>query len=348
MTKQEKDITGRAAPTGARIRLADAVPLQAPLIVQIFNIYVCNLSCWFCHFGLPREKRPKLTTKAVMALGLYKKIIDDMKVFPTRLKLLRFCGAGESLLDRNIVEMVRYAVDSGVAERVELITNGILLTPEMSTALISAGLTQIRISIYGMSSQKYREACGAEVDFDQIVRNVKFFWAEKQRLGGPRVYVKTMNCVLDGERDAAEFIRLFGDCCDVYAVESVVPNVQGVDYSAWLKDGTPDYNALGVKLPPIQVCPQPYHLLTICPDGRVVPCSNESMAGVGDCNRESLTDIWRGTLLRQCQRKMLDGSVAYGGVCATCSIVQCRPFPEDILDQDAERLKVLFDGTATR
>ncbi|MBN1381296.1 MAG: radical SAM protein [Deltaproteobacteria bacterium] len=343
----KKNITGVSAPSGARIKLADAVPLDTPLIVQIFDMYACNLACKFCHYGLPKEKRPKLSTKKVMDLKLYKKIVDDMTAFKKKVKLWRFCGAGESLLDKNIVEMVRYASEKQIAENIELITNGVLLTPAMSTALIEAGLTRLRVSIYGLSSETYKELCLASVDFDEILNNVRFFYEENIRSGHKTgVYVKTMNCSLDAEDDEAKFVQLFGPYCDSYAVESVVPNVQGIDYSVWLKDGTPNYNALGVKLPAITVCPQPFHLVTICPDGRVVPCSNETMRGIGNCNEQSMTDIWRGEVLRECQCRMLDGTVSYGGVCETCTVVQCRPFPEDILDHDVERLKTFYEQPA--
>ena len=340
----EKNITGVSAPAGVRMKLTDVIPLDVPLIVQIFDIYTCNLACKFCHFGLPKEKRPKLSTKKVMSIELFKKIIDEMKGFGEKIKLLRFCGAGESLLDKNIVEMIRYASENQIAEKVELITNAVLLTQEMSTALINAGLSRIRISIYGLSSAKYKELCDTDVEFEKIVNNVRFFYEENVRLGKKTiVYVKTMDCSLEDKGDEEKFIQLFGDYCDSYAIESVVPNVQGIDYSLWIKEDTPDHNALGVKLPSIQICPQPFHLITICPDGRVVPCSNETMSGIGNCNTQSIIDIWRGETLRQCQRRMLDGNVAYGGVCEDCKIVQCRPFPEDILDNDTERLKKLYE-----
>lgn len=338
-----KDITGVSAPTGQRIKLADAIPLKAPLIVQIFNIYACNLACKFCHYGLEKDKRPQLTTKPIMELSLFKKIIDEMAQFPTKVKMLRFCGAGESLLDKNIVEMVRYAAEKNVVEKMELITNGILLTPEMSKQLIDAGLERLRVSIYGLSSEKYREISDRDVDFDKLVANVRFFYEEKQRTN-PKIqmYVKTMDCCLENDEDKEKFLELFENYCDSYAIETVVPNVQGLDYSKWL-DGTPKYNALNFELPDIKICPQPYHLVTICPDGRVTPCSNETMIGIGDCNTQSFVDIWNGQILKDCQKRMLNGSKNFGGVCDTCDIVQCRPFLEDILDNDVERLKKLYE-----
>ncbi len=338
-----KNISKKQAPSGQRVKLADVLPLKAPLIVQIFDTYTCNLACTFCHYGLEKDKRPKLSTETFMELSVFKKLIDELCEMPEKLKMLRFCGAGESLLNKNIVEFVRYAADKKVSEKMELITNGTLLTPEMSVKLIDAGLERLRVSIYGLSDKKYEEVCRRKVDFDSIVRNVKFFYEEKERKNkNLNVYVKTMDVSLDSEDDKKRFIEIFKDYCDAYAIEQVVPNVQTLDYSKWL-DKTPNYNALGFSLPDINVCPQPYHLVTVCPDGRVVPCSNETMTGIGNIREENFSDIWNGAILRQVQQKMLEGSKNYKGVaCETCSVVQCRPFPEDILDDHIERLKEIY------
>ncbi len=340
---EEKNITGRSAPGGERIKLADALPLDTPLVVQIFDIYACNLSCKFCHNALPKAKKPFVTSKKVMDIALFKKCIDDMADFRNKLKLLRFCGTGESLLDKNIVEMVRYASEKNIADTIELITNATLLTHEMSTALIEAGLSRLRVSIYGVSASMYKELCGAEVDFDGLVGNVRFFYQENRRIGKKTaVYVKTMDCALKNKEEEAEFIHLFGDYCDTYSVELVRPCVPGIDYTPWLEEDGPAANTLGIRLPAINVCPQPFHLMTIRPDGRVVPCTSDLMLSLGDSTTQSLKDIWFGDALRRFQHSMLDGSMNAGEICEACPLVQCRPFPEDILDNDAERLKTIY------
>jgi radical SAM protein with 4Fe4S-binding SPASM domain len=339
----KKNITGRSAPTGARVKLAEVLPLDAPLVVQVFNIYACNLSCKFCHYGLPKEERPFLTSKKRMDLALYKKCVDDMAGFKRKIKLLRFCGTGESLLDKNIVEMIRYAAQKEIAESIELITNATLLTRELSTELVGSGLSRLRVSIYGMSAMKYKELCNADVDFEKIVENVRFFYEENARQGHKvTVHVKTMDCALNDKDEEAGFIKLFGDYCDIYSVELVRPNVPGIDYSVWLDEEKPASNALGIALPEISVCPQPFHLLTICPDGRVVPCTCDFMFSVGDCATQSLSEVWHGETLRRFQRSMLDGASTAGAICEKCTIVQCRPFPEDVLDHDVGRLKKVY------
>ncbi len=341
-----KNITAKEAPNGKRTILADVLPLDTPFIVQIFDIYACNLACRFCHYGLPMDKRPKLTEKTIMDYRLFCKIIDDMKGFPRKIKMLRFCGAGESLLDPEIVRMIDYAGKSGVAEQIELITNGTLLTHEMTDAILSTnGLSRIRFSIYGLDSDTYRETCQRNIDFDEVLDNIRYFHDERVRRGSKvRVYLKTMDCCLKNEQDKERFVSLFSAYCDVYAIEEVIPNVTGIDYSKWL-EGQKTRNALGFELPDIKVCPQPYHLVTIRPDGKVVPCQKEFMDPVGDCNTENFVDIWNGRAIKEFQYRMLDGSMAMGGHCAECEVVHWRPFPEDILDGAVDKLKKIYDAT---
>lgn len=331
------------APGGARIKLADVLPLDGPLIVQIFNIYACNLSCKFCHYGLSKEKRPFISTNIRMDLNLFKKSIDEMAIFKNKIKLLRFCGTGESLLDNNIGEMVDYAVKKNIAETVEIITNAIFLTPEISRSFIKSGLSRLRVSIYGIDSAMYEKICDANIDFDKIVENIRYFY-EYNKKDGKRtfVYVKTMNCTLRNKHEEEKFIKIFENICDTYAIEHVVPNVAGLDYSRWLPTEEDYTNIIGIKLPEIKVCPQPFHLITINPDGMVIPCTVDYNKPVGDVNKESLYDIWHGETMRSFQRKMLDGKRAAGEICSTCNVAQCRPFPEDILDMDADRLKILY------
>jgi radical SAM protein with 4Fe4S-binding SPASM domain len=279
-----------------------------------------------------------------MDMDLFRKCIDDMAEFNAKIKLLRFCGTGESLLDKNIVEMVRYASQKGIADAIELITNGILMTHEVSTALLEAGVSKLRASVYGVSAATYKELCGAKVNFDTIVDNIRFFYEEKKRLGkATEVYVKTMDCALKDKDEERTFIELFEDYCDKYSIELVRPNVPGIDYSVWLEEERPAANALGIQLPPIRVCPQPYHLMTICPDGGIVPCTCDFMDRMGDSTVQSLKEIWFGRTLRRFQRSMLDGNTNAGEKCKNCAVVQCRPFPEDILDNDVERLKPIYD-----
>ncbi|MGC9197166.1 MAG: radical SAM protein, partial [Syntrophobacteraceae bacterium] len=151
-----KIISG-SAPGGTRTPLADVLPLRTPFVVQIFPIYACNFTCKYCFLSVPKSERGFVSEWPVMKLDLYKKCIDDMTRFGDQLKVLRFVGMGEPLLHKNIAEMIAYAVERRVAKRVELLTNGSLLTRPMSDALIQAGLSRMVISLQGITGDKYRQ-----------------------------------------------------------------------------------------------------------------------------------------------------------------------------------------------
>ena len=83
-----------------------------------------------------------------------KKIIDDCSEFNQKLKLLRICGTGDATMNKQLKEMLTYAGKRDVAEKFEMITNGILLNEEL-ISVISKSLTRIIISIEGLNDEEY-------------------------------------------------------------------------------------------------------------------------------------------------------------------------------------------------
>jgi radical SAM protein with 4Fe4S-binding SPASM domain len=328
------------APGGSRAPLADVLPLKTPYVVQIFPIYACNFTCEYCFHSVPRKKRGFVTDWPVMKYDLYKKCIDELALFGDRLKVLRFVGMGEPLLHRNIADMIAYAVSLNVAERVELLTNGSLLTKPMSDALIQAGLSRMVISLQGISKTMYRKISRVDIDFEQFVANIAYFYQQKKNT---HVYIKIVDYALDGPDSEQKFYDIFGDICDSIAVEKAVPIMPGVDYENVLKDSTGSTTQFGLPVAPIQVCPQPFFTMQINPDGKVVPCYQIAYPGImGDANHETMQAIWNGRTYRAFRRDMLDGRNQVNDICAQCNFIHYRLFPEDDLQGAAERLKGLY------
>ena len=91
--------------------------------------------------------------------------------------------------------MVAMAKEAGIAERIEIISNGQLLTREMADNLIAAGLDTLRISLQGLSSEKYRSVGGVDLDYDKFVENIRYFYSHKRET---QLFVKVMDVSLDG------------------------------------------------------------------------------------------------------------------------------------------------------
>lgn len=335
-----KVISGQS-PGGKRTMLAEALPLKTPFVLQIFPVYACNFKCGYCIFSVDKTKRHFISDKILMDFNLYKKCIDDIAMFPDKVKVLRFVGIGEPLLHKNIANMVEYAVAKDVANIVEILTNASLLTPKLSDALISAGLSRLVVSLQGTSKDKYQEVCGTNIEFDVFVGNLRYFFNNK---GNVQMYIKIIDCALDSKEDEQRFYDIFGDICDTIAIEHAVPIHSSVDYDSVLKKSDRAVTQFGLPVSEVHICPQPFFTMQINPDGKVVPCYSFEYPGImGDCNNQSVCEIWNGEPYRQLRRTMLDGIKNVCKVCANCNIIKYRLFPEDALNNDAERLKKFYE-----
>ncbi len=321
-------------PGGKRQRLADRLPLDTPFSIQVFPVYACNLACAYCIHSVPPEKRGFIAAKTVLDMELYRKFIADLKEFPHPLKMLRFAGTGEPLLHPQIAEMVACAKEAGVAESLDIVTNGLRLTHELSAALVAAGLGRIRISLQGLSDEAYVYTKRAGV-FQDLVENIGWLYAHR---GDTKIYVKIMDCAL-GDDEEAQFLRIFGDIADFIAVEHLIPAVEQIDYEKIAGHALADLTQNGAAVRRAEVCPQPFYMMQLNPDGMMAPCcAMETAEILGDVSKESVRAIWRGQRLRAFLEAQLRGRKAAYATCAKCRQYRYAMFEEDVLDGEAGRL----------
>ena len=95
-------------------------------------------------------------------------------------------GVGEPMLVKNLPKMVRYLKDRGTY--VLFNTNGTVLNDRNGSALIDAGLDELRVSLDASTRESYLAVRGMDF-FDRILRNVARFRALQEREGHakPRV-----------------------------------------------------------------------------------------------------------------------------------------------------------------
>jgi len=271
-----------------------------------------------------------------MDFALYRKCVDDMSHFPKKIKVLRFVGIGEPLLHKKIVDMVRYTAQQGIAQTIEIVTNGLLLAPRMTDSLVAAGLNRLVISVQGTSREKYEAITGSRVDFDRFLENLTYLHRNRGEL---HLYIKIVESALDDENDRRRFHALFGSLCDSIAIENTVPIHKAIDFSGIrLSQGTTQF---GLPIGEVSICPQPFFHMQINPDGKIVPCYSWDYPGImGDGCTQNVVDIWNGETFRAFRRASLNGPAHEH--CRNCNIIRYRWFPEDDLSADAERLKLSF------
>lgn len=327
-------------PSGSRSIIGEILPLDSPLLVQIFPVYACNFKCSYCFHALPKKQRGYDCNKTTMDFELYKKCIDDLMKFPHKIKMLRIAGLGEPLLHPQIADMVRYAKQSESFGNVNIVTNASLLTKELSLNLINAGLDMLRISIQGMSAQRYSETSAVDINFDKFLDNIRFFYEHR---GNTKVYIKIIDCALKNDKDKQKFFDCFGNICDLISVECMTPTVGGIDYEKISGGNDLNRTQNGNVVASSNICSMPFYMMQINPDGMIVPCCGWQIpTKVGNVKEQSLAGIWDGGVYNAFRAKMLSGASNCGRICSECTLYRYGLFTEDMLDDYAEKLLPIY------
>jgi MoaA/NifB/PqqE/SkfB family radical SAM enzyme len=151
-----KEVTARyGLKPGAQVPIderTDNLCLRRP-VTQLAKVYIeptnaCNLECRTCIRNSWDEPLGR------MGRSTFDRIIEGLKDF-SPVPTVFLGGFGEPLSHPDIIEMV--AAAKGVGASVELITNGTMLTREMSRGLIEAGLDMLWASLDGATPESYSD-----------------------------------------------------------------------------------------------------------------------------------------------------------------------------------------------
>ena len=326
-----------------RQRLADIIPLAYPFTIYIEQTKYCNFKCYYCmhstHDKLDGVFAKKGHKMQHMDFEQYKMLIRQLGELG--IKRIVFSGLGEPLMNPRFPEFVRYAVDAGIAERVEVLTNGALITPEYADALLSAGITNINISIQGIDAATYERVCGAKLDFAKFLENLTYLYEHR---GKTKIYIKCIDAILDDEEKKKRFYELFGGIADRIYIEHLVVMQQSMDNLHGMVDDTRNlYGEIFSKQR--DICAQCFYFLQAGVDGEVYPCSIPGLThdfSIGNFTRNTLREIWNGELRKAHLCKMLSFQRSEIEQCRNCSCFNCINDPLEYLDDDAERLLEYF------
>lgn len=131
------------------------------------------MACRMC----PRSVRA--FTGPNMDIGLFKRILDEWIPY---LRYLSMDGPGETIMNPEAFDMIRYAKSRGV--RVMLSTNATLLSKDVTDALLDSGVDLIIFSVNGASSKVY-EAVHGGGNYEVTIGNIRQFLARKLERRAP-------------------------------------------------------------------------------------------------------------------------------------------------------------------
>lgn len=318
--------------------LGEILPLDTPFTVIIDSSETCNFRCQYC-FRADKDKSKwgYAQNNQMMEWDTFVRIIEQIQEFPQTVRQISLSNHGEPLTNRNLPEMVRYIKKQGIDSRVSIHTNAALLNEDYAKDLADSNIDRIVVSLQGLSSEKYKEVCGAEIDFNVFYHNLSILYEHKR---DTQIYFKIMDVALDdGEEE--KFYEMFSPIGDRVYVEKMVPIWKDVNFESIGKSSSKEmiYNKYGDGFPKQECCPLIFHTIVVLPNGDVYPCTQLlQKEKLGNIQGNLLVELWnskkrKGMLMDQC-------NLAAPEICKDCGIRQNSIYAkEDTLDAYREVVK---------
>lgn len=314
-----------------RSYLKDVIPLDTPYNLKVEVSSLCNARCIYC----AHANKNHGVYEGNMSWDLFERIIDNSKQFPNKYKVMEMFSFGESMCNPALAKMIKRAKKERIAEKINLTTNGLLLTHEKADELIDSGVDIIRISIQGLDAETYWNTCEVRVDFEKFISNLKYLYKNR---GECSIRMKIADLALDGISDGRErFEQIFGPIADSIFIETIIPMYADVEYNNINENIYK--NAMNGRENVVQreihiVCNRPFYRLRVAADGKVTAacCDIPNDFYYGNIYEESLVDIWNGNARRNLLMMQLNGKRFSHPICKTCMIPNDITTEADILD----------------
>lgn len=279
-------------------------PYPMHLDIEVTN--VCNLECPMCPRTLLLKKN-LYGDPYFIDLKVFKKIIDQ--VAGKGVYAINLNADGETLLHKNLVEMISYAKEKGILD-IMFHTNATQLDAKMSENLIDAGLDKLIVSFDAPRKDIY-EKIRVGANFEQVVKNVKRFIeirnSKNKNLPLVRINMIMMKETFEFKEEMIEFWRPYVDGIGFLGYV----NYYDLDENRHLKEMQFDENFICEKL---------WQRLAIQHDGTIKLChmDEKNLVKLGNININNIYDIWHSDVLNEYRQLHLNGMITQIDLCSQC------------------------------
>ena len=255
-----------------RVKLGNVLPLRTPFSITLDVSEVCNLHCSYCFRSSEENRTNSYAWKNnLMEEETFYTAVSQIQEFPDRIKKISLSGHGEPLCNRKIVKMIKYLKSKLPETVIEIHTNATLLDKKYALELAESGIDKINISLQGLNSEKYKEVCGKDIDFNDFIAGIETLYKNKKNT---IVNVKIIEIAIDGEADKKRFHELFDKISDHAIIEKVVPIWKTEEY----KNSQETTNKFGEEIPYQRCCSLLFYSLHVAPDGKIYACSQPEVS----------------------------------------------------------------------
>ena len=319
-----------------RTPLYKVVPLKIPFSIGLWVSDFCNFKCKYCSHST--QYFSKYKERMISWEDFVKRVDNIEELYEAngggKTKNLVICGIGEPLTNKLLPQMVSYCNAHNISERIEITTNGSLLTHSLSENLIKAGLTRLLISIQGINAEQYRNICKYDINFKKFIDEIKYFYENRKQC---KVYIKILDIALNEGEDKI-FYDIFSPISDMVNIEKAMVGFDDVDYTDMIH-GKRNLTRYGYEWKERLACDALFMRLNITTYGDVNPCTCQWPAlSIGNINDKRLKDIWNKDMHKKYMQLHLMKKRFEILRCAKCESVSFAGHPLDNLDEHLDEI----------
>ena len=253
-----------------KIRFREGVPVFS--IIEISVVAACNRRCPFCPVSSGTYYKD-LGQSGVMKDKQYEKLIADLEDIDYSGMIL-FSGESEPLLHKKLPTLICETKLKLSSSRIEVNTNGDLLSVDKLKRLFSAGLDTLSVSLYDGPEQieKFEEMKNqAELSAEQVILRRRYL-----QDGNYGIHMTNRGGLIE--------TQLFQDLASESEVEA----------------------HKNQKFPLDHICYYPFYMLAVDVGGNATICSHDwaKKYVVGNFMETHIFDIWKGLRFNAARKKL--------------------------------------------
>ena len=279
---------------------------EFPLVLNIDPTNACNAFCYYC----AREQVIKEQGISTLSLETFKKIIDQ--VGNNKLIMINLHKDGEPLLNKDLPDMVEYALQKDAAEIIHLNTNGTLINNKTGRGIIERGIHDITVSIDASYEETYYKLKKLK-NLDKLERDVVEAIEFRNSINSPtKIRLKIMEFQDVTKEEIDHFIKKWTGVADEV-------QVTGVHSWSGAIDGFEITDEKSEKRYP---CALLWYALAINSNGAVSICNVDwDYSGVvGNIHEQTIKEIWNSDRLNEIRKAQLNGVWNVPKVCEKCVV----------------------------
>lgn len=277
-----------------------------PEVIHIENTNACNARCTIC----AREKMHRPI--GFMDINLFKKIIDECSKYRI-VKEVHLHGYGEPLLDKMLIDKIRYAKAKGI-KKTYFVTNASFFNTEAVESIISAGLDRIKFSFYGATKDTY-EKIHLGLNFEKVEENIRnfFYIREKMKSSRPSVNIQFVPQSVNLKEKT-----IFLNKWEKLINKKKGDRIEEFYLHNWIYGR--GYNPIRRQTHNLKSCAIPFRIVQILWNGDVVPCVfdfNGKMP-MGEIKGKDIKEVWNNGKYQALRKTHRNRNYQKAPLCMAC------------------------------